>query len=73
MNRLANKKVVAILRLKCKKMRKKHLLVSVDGWTVQKKICYMKKSCKNHLKFQILNLQVDSRFKLISFYQPVPS
>ena len=34
--------------LKCKEMqKKKHLLVYVDGWTVQK-ACYMNKSCKNH-------------------------
>ena len=73
MNRLANKKVVAILRLKCKKMPKK-TLTSICRWLdSSKKVCYMKKSCKNHLKFQIFNLQVDSRFKLISFYQPVPS
>ena len=30
-----------------------------------KKACYMNKDCKNHLKFQISNLQIDSRFKLI--------
>ena len=37
MNRLANKNVVAILRLKCEKIPKKTTLLSVDGWTVQKK------------------------------------
>ena len=55
MNRLANKKVVAILRLKCKKMPKKHLLVSVDGWTVQKKSAKWKKVVKTtwNSKFSI--------------------
>ena len=55
MNRLANKKVVAILRLKCKKMPKKHLLVSVDGWTVQKKSATWKKVVKTtwNSKFSI--------------------
>ena len=33
-----------------------------------KKTSFMSKSCKNYLKFQISNLQVYSKFKLIHFF-----
>ena len=50
---------LGILRLKCKEMPKKHLLVYVDGWTVQK--AKVAKTTRNS------NLQVDSRFELTHF------
>ena len=37
------KLVVGILRLKCKEMPKKHLLVYVDSWTVQKSLLHEQK------------------------------
>ena len=34
-----------------------------------KKVCYMSKSCKNHLHLKISNFQVDSKFKLVYFWE----
>ena len=34
---------LGILRLKCKEMPKKHLLVYVDGWTVQRILLHEQK------------------------------
>ena len=55
------KLVVGILRLKCKEMPKKHLLVYVDSWTVQKSLLHEQKLQK---PLEIRIFQFASRLKI---------
>ena len=55
------KKAVAILRLKCKEMpKKKHLLVYVEGWTVQS----LPQQQKLQKSLEIPNFQFTSKLKI---------
>ena len=60
-NRLV-KMAVAILRLKCKEMPKKYLLVYEDGWTVQKSLLHEQKLQKPLLEIPMF--QFASRLKI---------